>query len=254
MSKTTTPRHLLGIWSHPDDEAYLSAGLMARTIDNGGQVTLLTLTDGEKGFPAEDRRTTEERVALRRGELASAMAEIGVTDVHFLGIPDGDIARTEPAFLVGVIGRLMADVNPDAVVTFGPDGFTGHDDHVATGALTTQAWLQNQQGQLLYTTKSTQWLDRWRELNNRFGVWMPEEPIGVACEDMAFTINMEHGELERKRAVLAAHHSQTAGLAAAFGERRYRQWVSEEAFRLPTTAELDHIGRYSPETMLQLAV
>ena len=43
------PKRLLGIWAHPDDEAYLSAGLMARVVASGGSVTVLAATRGEKG-------------------------------------------------------------------------------------------------------------------------------------------------------------------------------------------------------------
>ena len=71
------PRHLLGVWAHPDDEAYLSAGLMARTVDQGGRVTVVALTDGEAGFPADDRRPTHERARQRRRELLTAMAGSG---------------------------------------------------------------------------------------------------------------------------------------------------------------------------------
>ena len=55
VGNTTTPlarplpKRLLGIWAHPDDEAYLSAGLMARVVAAGGSVTVLTATRGEKG-------------------------------------------------------------------------------------------------------------------------------------------------------------------------------------------------------------
>ena len=52
----SAPKKILGIWAHPDDEAYLSAGLMARTIDAGGEVVVLTVTDGECGFSEDDNR------------------------------------------------------------------------------------------------------------------------------------------------------------------------------------------------------
>ena len=60
------PRSLLGLWAHPDDESYLSAGLMDRVLRAGGRVTVVILTDGEAGFAADDPRPVEERRALRR--------------------------------------------------------------------------------------------------------------------------------------------------------------------------------------------
>lgn len=247
----TPPQRLLGIWAHPDDEAYLSAGLMAKTIDSGGVVTLVTLTDGEEGFPSDDPRPATERARQRRVELRAAMEAIGVTDVRFLGIPDGAVAQCDNASVVDSLSQLIEDVNPDVIVTFGPDGITGHEDHIANSEIVTQAWLESRRGQLWYAAKTTDWLETWRDLHDEFGVWMTEEPTGVAGDEIEFIVDMRGAELSRKRAVLAEHHSQTAGLSAAFGEERYRRWISEEAFRFPTKLELaDAASRPAQDAVL----
>ena len=80
------PRRLLGIWPHPDDEAYLSAGLMGRTTDAGGHVTVLTLTRGTKGTsdPADydQPQFGARRDTLRyRPPLAAADSSLNETDV-----------------------------------------------------------------------------------------------------------------------------------------------------------------------------
>ena len=62
---------ILGIWAHPDDEAWLSAGLMMQAIAAGHRVTCVTATKGEAGFPADDPRSVAERMAIRESELAS---------------------------------------------------------------------------------------------------------------------------------------------------------------------------------------
>ncbi|MEP6666221.1 MAG: PIG-L family deacetylase, partial [Nocardioidaceae bacterium] len=56
---------ILGIWGHPDDEAYLTAGLMMRAVEAGHRVTCVTATKGEAGFPADDTRSDQERMAVR---------------------------------------------------------------------------------------------------------------------------------------------------------------------------------------------
>ena len=88
------PKRLVGVWAHPDDEAYLSAGLMARVVGAGGSVTIVTLTDGEGGFPAEDHRPAHIRARQRRAELRAAMASIGVYDVRFVGVADGGVSTS----------------------------------------------------------------------------------------------------------------------------------------------------------------
>lgn len=238
----TEPTRLLGIWAHPDDEAYLSAGLMAQTVADGGQVTLVAITDGEAGFSDLDPRPVTERAELRRRELRAAMDRIGVHDVRFLGVPDGAVAEAPVGPLVAEIGSIIREVEPDVTVTFGPDGITGHDDHVANSHLVTLAWTDNQIGELWYAAKSHEWLAEWRDLHDAFGVWMTGEPTGVDADEAQWVVDIDGAELDMKRAVLAEHKSQTEGLAAAFGEDRYRQWICQEVFRRPSAAELSGSG------------
>ena len=80
---------ILGVWAHPDDEAWLSAGLMAQAVDAGRRVVCVTATAGEAGFPDDDPRPEEERMAIRRAEMAASLGEVGVTEHHWLGYRDG---------------------------------------------------------------------------------------------------------------------------------------------------------------------
>ena len=141
------------------------------------------------------------------------------------------------------IASVLHEVRPDLVVTFGPDGITGHEDHIANWRLATQAWLYSGQGALWYAAKTQSWLDDWRELHDEFDVWMTDEPKGVADNDVERIVDLDQQELDRKRGVLAHHASQTVGLAAAFGEDRYLEWISQEAFRPATAAELEEAAR-----------
>lgn len=241
--RPSVPHRLLGIWAHPDDEAYLSAGLMSRVAAAGGHVTVVAITDGEAGFPAEDVRPPGERAAQRRRELQAAMAIIGVRDLRFFGVADGALADAPKDALVHRIAAVIQEVNPDVIVTFGPDGITGHSDHVANSRLVTSAWSDVQIGELWYAAKTEDWLNEWRDLHDDFGVWMTGEPTGVRAEDVETVIEVDGAELDTKRAVLAEHRSQTEGLAAAFGEDRYRSWIREEAFRQPSASELTSQSR-----------
>lgn len=232
------PDCLLGVWAHPDDEAYLSAGLMARTIAAGGRVVVVAITDGEAGFSADDARPVERRAAQRRRELRAAMEVIGVHDIRFLGVADGGVAAAPADRLVAQIGDIIREVSPDVIVTFGPDGITGHSDHVANSSLVTRAWMDGGVGELWYAAKTNEWLAEWRELHDQFGVWMTGEPTGVRIEDVETIVDLDGVALATKRAVLAEHGSQTNGLAAAFGESRYCDWICQETFRRPSATEL----------------
>lgn len=232
------PERLLGIWAHPDDEAYLSAGLMADVVAGGGHVTVVVMTDGEQGFADDDTRTLDERSRLRRAEMREAMATIGVDDIRFLSVPDGFVGRMDTEILVAALVDVMADVRPDLTVTFGPDGITGHEDHIATGHAATAAWMDHGDGGLLYGTHAADFLDEWRVVHDGLGIWMNGEPEGCAEAEIELLVELTDAALVRKRAVLACHGSQTAGLAAMMGEAQYRAWIAREFFRCPRPTEL----------------
>lgn len=234
----TKVRHLLGIWAHPDDEAYLSAALMARTIDAGGQVTLVSVTNGEGGFPDDDVRPMAELAAQRQRELTRAMAHIGVRDVRFLHMADGAVAQDSDDRLSGTIRDLLREIHPDLVVTFGPDGITGHEDHVSTSKAVTGAWADTGIGDLWYAAQTRAWLDEWRDTHDDLGIWMTEEPMGIDPGDAVAILDLAGDELDRKRSVLGEHRSQTVQIAAALGEDTYRRWVRQETFRRPSPADL----------------
>jgi len=86
---------LLGVWAHPDDEAYLSAGLMMHAVDEGRRVVCVTATKGEAGFPDDDSRSAAERSRIRETELAACLEVLGVTEHRWLGYADGGCAGVD---------------------------------------------------------------------------------------------------------------------------------------------------------------
>lgn len=234
------PRRLLGVWAHPDDEAYLSAGLMARVVDAGGSVTIVTATSGELGTDDASRSGTDEFAAFRREELIASVAELGVTDVRFLGVGDGECDVADDDHTIRTILDVVDDVRPDAIVTFGPDGITGHPDHKYVSSWTTQAWNRSdRRSELLYAVLTNDFLARYADLHERLGVFddYDHTPASVMSRDVALGCSLTPTELRRKRRALARHASQTAELAAVVGEDVYARWWVNETFRLPTARD-----------------
>lgn len=237
--ETVLPRRLLGIWPHPDDEAYLSAGLMARVIDAGGEVTVLTLTRGEKGTGDPDDFDQPHFAARREVELRASLAEVGVSDLRFGGFRDGECELVADHEAVAAVASVISDVGPDLVVTFGPDGITGHPDHRITSRWVTAAWRWVGGFDLRYATWTAGRAARFAPLHARIGLFGEFGLDGaVTCADRdAWGIELTEAELDRKRRALAGHASQTTGLAELLGEATYRDWVRDEHFRRPTPAE-----------------
>jgi LmbE family N-acetylglucosaminyl deacetylase len=77
--------------------------------------------------------------AVREKELDAAGIELGLTETRCLDYPDGGLADIDSQALVRIASELISELNPDVVITFGPDGFSGHSDHIVVGAAVTAA-------------------------------------------------------------------------------------------------------------------
>ena len=138
-----TGRTMLGVWAHPDDEAYLSAGLMADHRRRGDRVVVVTATLGEHGTsdpdawpPARLGGTPPPRAARQPGRPRRRRAPPARLRGRHLRPPGRRRRRRadRPAH------RRRA--SPTSIVTFGPDGVTGHPDHRAVGRWATDAWAR----------------------------------------------------------------------------------------------------------------
>jgi LmbE family N-acetylglucosaminyl deacetylase len=228
---------ILGVWAHPDDEAYLSAGLMAIARANGQRVVVVSATAGELGTSDPDAWPPDRLAQRRREEHAQSLAALGVEEHRVLGLPDGGCAELPLVQGADLVAELLDQVQPDTILTFGPEGMTGHPDHRAVSAWTTAAWQRGgRSGRLLHATLTPEYHETWGELSSDLGIWMDGEPPCTPVDDLAVHLRCTGDVLERKLAALYAHASQTAGLAALVGEPTYRQWWTIEAFVAPSDA------------------
>jgi LmbE family N-acetylglucosaminyl deacetylase len=226
---------ILGIWAHPDDEAYLSGGLMALARAAGQRVVCVTATRGELGTADPDRWPPERLAARRTAELASCLDLLGVAEHHWLGYRDGACPAAPADEAVARLCELIEQVRPDTVVTFGPDGNTGHPDHRTVSAWATAAFDRAAGrgaagGRLLHSTVAEGWARRWAALNERFGVFAAGYPVTVPEDALALHLTLDPPTAARKVRALAAQETQTAGIIEAMGIEAYTAWVSEEGF------------------------
>lgn len=129
---------LLLIFPHPDDETLFSGGLSRRYYEAGGTVYLITVTDGARGKTSGVCQP-KELAAVRRAELAQAARLLGMEPPQCLGYGDATLAGRPAEPLLGELVRHLRQVRPEAVVTFGTAGVTGHSDHQALHYLVEQA-------------------------------------------------------------------------------------------------------------------
>jgi LmbE family N-acetylglucosaminyl deacetylase len=223
---------ILGVWAHPDDEAYLSGGLMAMARDVGSRVVCVTATRGELGTPDPDTWPPQRLAVERTGELARCLEILGVTEHHWLGYRDGECPQVDPSEVVARLCELIDEVRPDTVLTFGPDGITGHPDHQTISAWTTKAFdrAAPSGARLLYAALSEPRMRRWKSLGDSLGIYLPGYPVITPADRLAVDLELDPNTAARKVRALAAQTTQTAGLIAALGVDCYTAWVGVESF------------------------
>jgi len=132
---------LLVSFAHPDDESMGMGGTLAKYAGQGVETYCLCASRGERGWfgPEEQDPGFEKLGQIRTQELESAVKELGMTGLEFLGYIDGEVDQADPNEIIGRIVLHIRSIRPQVVVTFPPDGNYGHPDHIAMGQFTSAA-------------------------------------------------------------------------------------------------------------------
>lgn len=142
MSASYIPKRAMFIYAHPDDIEFAAGGTAAKWRRAGSEITYVLITDGSIG--TDDVSLTQAQLAaIRQEEQLAAAAAAGVTQVEFLGYPDG---RLEPTMaLRKELTRLIRHYRPNVVVCgdptvwIGSDFYINHPDHRAAAAAAVEA-------------------------------------------------------------------------------------------------------------------
>lgn len=132
------PDRFLAIAAHPDDLDFGAAGTTASLVAAGHEVVYCLVTSGEAG--GSDNSISRAQMAeIRQQEQTAAAKVVGVTELHFLGFPDGAVVADLE--LRKAISRVIRQVKPDKVITQSPERnydriYSSHPDHLATGEAT----------------------------------------------------------------------------------------------------------------------
>jgi LmbE family N-acetylglucosaminyl deacetylase len=195
---------LMLVVAHPDDDAYGLAGTVAlHSEDPGFGFILVHATDGAAGDIAPGFPATRENLgSIRREECRRAWQALGrEPDRHeWLDYDDGAVSDVPFDLLVARIASIMKDEAPDVVATFGPDGITGHPDHIAVGAATDEAFHRLRRSgnanlrRLLHGALRGSTFHRWNTARMALGIspWdptrvyhlrgVPDDQIGVEVD------------------------------------------------------------------------
>jgi LmbE family N-acetylglucosaminyl deacetylase len=210
-------RRVLVVTAHPDDVDFGSAGTVAAFTSAGLEVTYCIVTNGEAG--GSDRTMSRADMALlRQDEQRAAAAVVGVSDVRFLGQPDGMVQATIE--LRRDISRVIRQVRPERVVTQSPERnlefiYASHPDHLAAGEAAVDAVYPDARNPFAHPELlDVEGLEPWSVAE----LWIMGpggDQAGVAVDTTA--------TVDRKVAALMCHKSQMPDPDGV--EQRIRVWA-----------------------------
>ncbi len=128
---TVVSMRLLGVFAHPDDQGLLCGGTFARYADAGADVVTVCLV----GDTAD------------RGATIASARRLGIRDVIVMDYAPGELADST-AELDAVSLDLLRSLQPDVVITFGPDGMNRDPDRLAVHASTARSFFALHRGRL----------------------------------------------------------------------------------------------------------
>jgi LmbE family N-acetylglucosaminyl deacetylase len=227
---------MLTIWAHPDDETFLAGGVMAMAAANGQRVTCVSATNGEHGTNDSEAWPPERLGRLRRWESTAAMAILDVQDHRWLDFDDGRLGDIPRTLGIETIGAILEETAPDTVITFGPDGMTFHQDHIAIGSWVTEAWqrLKPDVGcrpRLLHPAVERSHYVPFRERLIEMGIYMTDDrPVPRELDELAVHVELDECRLDQKIAALSAMYSQVQPAIAELGLEEFRILYGTESF------------------------
>jgi LmbE family N-acetylglucosaminyl deacetylase len=228
---------ILSVWAHPDDESYCCAGLMVDAIRRGHRVVCISATRGELGSTDEQRWPPGLELAkVRTRELEACLGILGITEHHWLDYPDGGCADVADDEAVARIREIADQVQPDTVLTFGPDGATWHPDHIAVSRWATAA-VAGTGATVHYQSTTREWFEFMSEFIDPSEVMMEDREVPMfEVAELSIYVNLEGELLDLKYDAMMCQESQIGPLVAALGADNYRRMLAEESFR-PASAE-----------------
>jgi LmbE family N-acetylglucosaminyl deacetylase len=195
------------VFAHPDDECFATGGTIAKLVKEGAYVDLLCATRGEAGSRGNPPLCTREELpGVREAELKEACRRLGIHQLTLFDYEDKTLAQANPVTLSLQIRAHLNKVRPDRVITFDPNGLSGHPDHKAIQQATWLAVQSDVQHPLrLYYVVIPEF--RARMLNRPIHT-IPDDQVAVTVDVSGYKKEVAHA--------LRAHQTQHQSIQRVF--------------------------------------
>ena len=227
---------IMGIWAHPDDETWASAGIMNIAIKNGQRVACVNATKGEEGIQDESRWPRNQLATIRQSELEHALAIIGNGKIdHFwLDYHDGHCSSVNVDEAAKKLRKIITGFCPDTVLTFGPDGLTGHDDHRSVSRWVDSALLDlEKRPDVFHVCEAKERYESYgKDLDETFNIYFNiDSPMMCNMKDLDICIALPKDVYERKIRAFKAQASQMASIFEHPKHETMLKMARHECFR-----------------------
>ncbi len=227
--RASTPGVLVAVHAHPDDEALLTAGTLAKASAAGHRVVVVVATDGDLGLTSAQFRDDGQLGRRRLAELEVSAQALGVHRVVHLGYADSGMGpqldpdppgrqrfiAADPAVVAAQIAAVLTEESADVVLSYDRNGGYGHRDHIRVHEVVAAAAAQAGTPRLLEATVPRDTICRAIRLAGRFYRFPDDfdptsfERAFTARAQITHRINVTRFA-GAKRAAMAAHASQAA--------------------------------------------
>ncbi len=228
------PFTLLAFHAHPDDEALLTSGTMARAAAEGHRVVLVVATDGGEGLAAAQYTGGAGLATRRMAELEASARILGVARVEHLGYADSGLGpeplpdppgatrfvRADTEEAAARLAAILTEEDADVLLTYDPNGGYGHPDHVKAHAVGMRAASLAGTRRVLQATVPRDTICRAIDLAAKVYRFPPEfdrssfDRAFSARRDITHRIDVRR-HIRAKRAAMRAHASQASAEGGA---------------------------------------
>lgn len=218
---------VVGIFAHPDDEAFGPSGTLAKFAQEGHDVYLICVTKGDAG----DNHTTKKAAIqnIREEELLASVAALGLKKVFFLGFNDGTLSNNIYHDVANKLELLLKKLEPEIIITLEPHGVSGHLDHIAVSFITTFVFKKLQFVKELWYFCLTE--EAQKVIMKYLGDYFIYFPPGYKKSEVTKTINIS-SVWEKKTNAIKKHESQKPDVQASLNT--FTELPKEENFFILT--------------------
>jgi LmbE family N-acetylglucosaminyl deacetylase len=218
---------VVGVFAHPDDEAFGPGGTLAKFAKEGRDVYIICVTRGDAGDNFSDK--TFDLTAIREEELRASARKLDVKEVIFLNFKDGELSNKIYHKIAEKLQEQLEKMEPEILITLEPRGVSGHLDHIAVSFITTFVFKKLSFVKELWYYALTQ--DAQKVNRKYLGEYFVYFPPGYKKEDITKTIDVS-SFWEQKATAMRQHESQKPDVEANL--KTFEELPKEENFIILT--------------------